>query len=389
MPKIFISYRRDDSLHATGRIYDRLATAFGESNVFKDVDSMPLGIDFRKALNDQVAQCDVVLAVIGDDWLSAADPAGSRRLDDEADYVRIEIEAALKRDIPVVPLLIGNAPLPKAKDLPETMSQLAYRNGTALREDPHFRSDVERVVKALSHIGPPVRSPSPEGSGIGSTGGAPQVEIVSAESVGPPTPHVSGGWQVNALLASPPPKASPGKIDWFTLGRCSLVAAASPVPFAIGVEYDCMALAGLIYIALAPAALVFAFYPWIYQKIWMQIRGGTDEDYQRQRQSEGQLPYWIIYIAFVAALLLFGALMIDSLWVSVLPIETPLDSSWDSSSDTQGETTSPSSYAPSEDATIGYQSIADAIDGDTPEPAPFETSTDSPFSGDGSPFAKE
>src|SRR3954452_7454489 len=106
MPKIFFCYRRDDSNPPAGRIFDHLAVHFGKSELFKNVDSMPLGLDFRRVLSEKVAQCDVLLALIGDAWLTAANAKGQRRIDDPADFVRIEIEAALRRNIPVVPVLV-------------------------------------------------------------------------------------------------------------------------------------------------------------------------------------------------------------------------------------------------------------------------------------------
>ena len=147
--RIFISYRRGDSADVTGRIDDNLVTIFGRRNVFKDVDSIPLGRDFRKVISEGVGGCDVLLVVIGPGWLEAADEAGRRRLDGESDYVRIEIETALSRGIPIIPLLIGETPMVRPEQLPETIRDLAYRNGTNVRRDPDFRGDLERVAQAV------------------------------------------------------------------------------------------------------------------------------------------------------------------------------------------------------------------------------------------------
>ena len=112
---IFVSYRRMDSNDVTGRIYDFLADHFGREVVFKDVDSIPLGVDFRTYLNDTVGSCQVLVAVIGPKWLEVL----QERLDQPAvDWVRAEIETALGRAIPVIPLLVGGARLPGAADLP-------------------------------------------------------------------------------------------------------------------------------------------------------------------------------------------------------------------------------------------------------------------------------
>ena len=146
---IFISYRRDDSAEVTGRIYDTLTQHFGKEAIFKDVDSIPYGVDFRKHLKDVVGSCGALIAIIGDRWLTLADPDGTRRLDDPADYVRIEIESALQRDVPVIPLLVKGARMPKETELPPDLKDLAFRNGTMVRNDPDFHPDMDRLIRNL------------------------------------------------------------------------------------------------------------------------------------------------------------------------------------------------------------------------------------------------
>src|SRR2546427_12312485 len=107
---LFISYRRDDSAGLTGRIYDRLQAHFGAEAVFMDVDSIPFGVDFRHYLTDAVAKCKVLLAIIGERWLSA-DASGHRRVDDRNDFVRIEVSTALARRMTVIPVLLGRTPM--------------------------------------------------------------------------------------------------------------------------------------------------------------------------------------------------------------------------------------------------------------------------------------
>src|SRR5947209_12396451 len=123
MPKIFISYRREDSEHIAGRIYDRLEPCFGRDNVFLDIDTIPFGVDFREHLDQAVGRCDVLLAVIGERWLEVrfkdGPKEGQRRLDDPTDFVRIEIESALARGIPVIPVLVGTARMPDYLELPD------------------------------------------------------------------------------------------------------------------------------------------------------------------------------------------------------------------------------------------------------------------------------
>src|SRR5262245_1594715 len=104
MGSIFISYRRDDTSADSGRIYDRLTPKYGSNNIFIDVDAIPLGMDFRQILNAEIAKCDVVLVMIGRRWASVTEQSGRRRLDNPSDFVRIEVEAALARGIPVIPV---------------------------------------------------------------------------------------------------------------------------------------------------------------------------------------------------------------------------------------------------------------------------------------------
>jgi hypothetical protein len=154
MPKIFISYRREDSPDATGRIHDHLVQTFPKGDVFIDVDSITLGVDFRKRLGDAVGRCDVALVVIGPKWLAAADEQGRRRLDSEEDFVRIEVESALERNIPVVPVLVSGARMPKAAELPPSIKELAFRNGTSVRTGRDFKSDVLNLIRELTAFKP-------------------------------------------------------------------------------------------------------------------------------------------------------------------------------------------------------------------------------------------
>jgi TIR domain len=111
--KVFISYRRDDSAGYAGRVRDRLDREFGRDLLFMDVENILLGTDFPQVVRDEVAKCDMLLAVIGSNWIAAKNKEGSRRLDDPKDFVRIEIAAALQRNIPVVPILLDGARIPK------------------------------------------------------------------------------------------------------------------------------------------------------------------------------------------------------------------------------------------------------------------------------------
>lgn len=150
---IFISYRRDDSADITGRIYDRLVQHFSRDTVFKDVDSIPLGIDFRQHLESALSQCRVLLAVMGERWSGTDSATGKQRIDDPSDHVRLELELALARNIPVIPVLVRNFSIPAADKLPGSLQSLAYRNGINVRPDPDFHGDMDRLIKGIgSHL---------------------------------------------------------------------------------------------------------------------------------------------------------------------------------------------------------------------------------------------
>jgi hypothetical protein len=148
---LFVSYRRQDSAHITGRIYDRLTSKFGKSTVFKDVDSIPLGVDFREYLQEQVSRCGVLIAVIGKQWNESL-PSGDKRLNDRRDHLRIEIETALERRIPVIPVLVDGAEMPTEENLPPTLARLAYHHGMPMRPDPDFHNDADRLVRGIESL---------------------------------------------------------------------------------------------------------------------------------------------------------------------------------------------------------------------------------------------
>lgn len=148
-PIIMICYRREDSADVTGRIYDRLTQRFGKTAIFKDVDSIPLGVDFKEHLERVVARCAALVVVIGDKWLASTGSGGGRRLDDPEDIVRIEIEAALNRGSLVIPLLVQGAHMPGEASLPSSLRALADRNGTTIGHDPQFHPDMDRVIANL------------------------------------------------------------------------------------------------------------------------------------------------------------------------------------------------------------------------------------------------
>lgn len=145
---IFISYRRNDTEGEAGRLFDDLVEHFGNDSVFMDVTAIEAGRDFRKAIDESVATCGVLLAIIGNNWVDAKNEAGQRRLDDAADFVRLETASALKRDIPVIPVLVRGARMPRPDQLPDDLKDLAYRNGVELTH-ARWASDLQLLIKAL------------------------------------------------------------------------------------------------------------------------------------------------------------------------------------------------------------------------------------------------
>jgi outer membrane protein assembly factor BamD (BamD/ComL family) len=146
--KIFINYRRGDDPGHTGRLFDRLQDVFEPQQLFLDVDNIAPGLDFVRVLNERVAECDVVLAIIGKGWIDARNAAGARRLDDPDDFVRVEIASALNQGKRVIPVLVGDAPMPRPEDLPEAIRPLARRNAVRLTHE-RFRADTQGLIKAL------------------------------------------------------------------------------------------------------------------------------------------------------------------------------------------------------------------------------------------------
>ena len=150
--KIFISYRRTQAKYVVGRIYDQLCSKYGKSNVFKDINSIPLGVDFREVIFSGVQSCNVLLVIISKGWGEITDVNVNERLHDENDFVRIEIEAALERKIPVIPIIIDNADFPQEKILPNSLKPLVFRNSIAIRPDPDFDNDIIKLNNDLDNI---------------------------------------------------------------------------------------------------------------------------------------------------------------------------------------------------------------------------------------------
>ena len=145
---IFISYRRDDTRADAGRLCDRLEAHFGDAQVFMDIDDIRPGQRFNEVLQRTLDACDVLIVLIGRNWLSARDENGALRLDDEQDFVRMEVQSALERGLEIIPVLVDRASMPSAESLPPALAPLALRQAIEI-SDARFHQDVDRLVEVL------------------------------------------------------------------------------------------------------------------------------------------------------------------------------------------------------------------------------------------------
>jgi hypothetical protein len=163
--RIFITYRREDASGHAGRLYDALAFRFGAENVFMDVDTIDPGRDFVEAIEEAVRQCDVLVALIGRSWLTARDPAGGRRLDNPADFVRLELERALETGVVVIPASVQGVPALDERELPPSLQPLARRQAIELR-DAAWHDDVNRLIRQLEKLAAEAKEPVPAAADV-------------------------------------------------------------------------------------------------------------------------------------------------------------------------------------------------------------------------------
>ena len=153
MSGVFISYRREDSSGYAGRLYDILSAQFGGENTYIDVNTIRGGDNFAAVIEEKISLCDVLLAVIGERWLTSPAENGSRRLDMGGDFVRLEITEALEREVRVIPVLVGGATMPHQDDLPDELRPPFALQAMDVR-DAHFRADAELLIDALNKAVP-------------------------------------------------------------------------------------------------------------------------------------------------------------------------------------------------------------------------------------------
>jgi hypothetical protein len=154
MSSIFISYRRADSQLSCDRIYATLGAVFGAGQVYRDLNAIVGGADFRVAIARALKRCKVVLVVIGPQWLTVTGADGRRRLDDERDAVRLELEIALRQGMLLLPVLVQGTAVPRTEDLPASLRTLADQNMRHVRADPDFGRDMETVIQDIARVVP-------------------------------------------------------------------------------------------------------------------------------------------------------------------------------------------------------------------------------------------
>ena len=159
--KIFVSYRRQDASGEAGRLVDHLQEVFGEDSVFLDVETIEAGLDFIQAIEKALSSCSVLIAMIGPHWTTMKDPQGNLRLFNKDDFIRIEISAALKRDIRVIPVLVNGAMMPNPEDLPEDLQGLTRRHAQELSSS-RWKYDSDQLTSVLSKIIEPKPQPKPQ-----------------------------------------------------------------------------------------------------------------------------------------------------------------------------------------------------------------------------------
>lgn len=220
---IFISYRRDDSAGYAGRLYDRLAARFGSKQVFMDVEGIEPGTDFVDAIENAVGACAVLIVLIGDEWLSASDAAGKRRLDDPNDFIRLETATALTRQIRVVPVLVDGTPMPPTDSLPEDLRMLTRRQAVEISHK-QWEASTGELIRTLERIleAPAAPPPATPAANPGRPAGAGRPPVAALTAV------------LGAVLAG---------LAWFYAGRPGPAPDTAP---AVAVTNDAEAPSGSV-----------------------------------------------------------------------------------------------------------------------------------------------
>jgi hypothetical protein len=235
MPTIAISYRRSDSSAIAGRIYDHLTAQYGTHAVFMDIDNIPFGIDFRSHIRETLQRTDVLIAVIGANWLGR-NAAGVARMQEQTDPVRVEIETALECKTSIIPALIDGAKMPDSSELPATFGNFAYLNAADVSSGRDFRAHMERLIAAIDRIVTP-------GASLEAIATAHAAKSRTDVATVDPTP-VSPNWRNDVLRYFLVPLvvllvAHYAIVNSLNLNADYLRLASVLVPFAAGFAFFC------------------------------------------------------------------------------------------------------------------------------------------------------
>jgi hypothetical protein len=232
-PKVFITYRREETAAHAGRLYDAMVARFGEANVFMDVDMAP-GVDFVERITEAVAACHVLIVVMGPRWATVEDEQGRARLADPEDFVRLEVETALRRpDVTPIPVLVAGARMPNRENLPPEVRAITRRNALELG-DQRWRYDVGRLISTLDELlaASPVvpGSPSPERT-VATGKAAPADAAQTAGQTAPPS--TVAGPTSGETKPAVPPAGGGRRMRWVLLGALAVAAIVVAVVFAV------------------------------------------------------------------------------------------------------------------------------------------------------------
>ena len=226
MPKIAISYRRADSEAMTGRIFDRLIAHYGKEAIFRDIDDIPPGIDFRVHINQTLLKTHILLAIVGPQWVGMSSDGSADRIQEETDPVRVEVETALRRRVPLIPVLIGTTKMPSSDQLPPGLKDFAFRNAVKVDTGQDFDYHMDRLIRSMDAIleqepkSPPSRETKPPTAPKPSTPGhqpEPAAETPRKKETGGRSPAPAPVAGAKAAVAAMPVSfmpAMPAAADW-------------------------------------------------------------------------------------------------------------------------------------------------------------------------------
>lgn len=207
-PRIFISYRREDAADAAGRLFDGLSGRFGPDQLFMDVDILRPGDDFVEVIEQAVSSCDVLIAIIGRQWLSITDAQGRHRLDNPEDFVRLEVAAALERNIRVIPVLVQSAGMPRSDELPAALAKLARRNAHDMSH-ARWRHDLDQLTRAIENVLSTVTKETP---GLEASTSGSETDLESVSEAMPGSAEVPPRSQASVEPVAPETAALPSDV---------------------------------------------------------------------------------------------------------------------------------------------------------------------------------